>query len=140
MAIFNLERFVSAQDGVYAQALAELRRGRKDGHWIWFVFPQIAGLGHSANAWHFGVRGLAEAQAYLAHPMLGARLRECTEAVLAHRGQPAEAIFGTLDAMKFRSSMTLFEAAAPNPALFTLALETFCAGERDPLTLARLAD
>src|SRR3712207_3726375 len=107
---FNLERFVDAQGWAYAEALAELRRGRKDGHWIWFIFPQLAGLGRSPTALRYGIKSADEARAYLAHEVLGTRLRESTSAVLGHRDRTAESIFGPLDAMKFRSSMTLFEA------------------------------
>ncbi len=112
MTEFNLDRFVEAQAPVYAQALAELRSGRKQSHWMWFVFPQLRGLGRSATAQHYGISSAAEARSYLDHQLLGPRLIECTEAVLAHRDQQAEAIFGPVDAMKFRSSMTLFEALA----------------------------
>ncbi len=138
MRSFDLERFVAAQEGVYPQALAELKRGEKASHWMWFVFPQIAGLGFSMMAQRYAIRSADEARAYLAHPLLGARLREVTEAVLAHRGKPAEAIFGTVDALKFRSSMTLFEAAAEDPAPFGRALELFYGGERDAATLKLL--
>ena len=138
MAEFDLERFVAAQAPVYAQALAELRRGRKQSHWIWFVFPQIAGLGTSAMARHYAIGSIEEARAYLGHPLLGSRLRECTEAVLAHRGDRAEAIFGPIDAVKFRSSMTLFEAAAEEAGLFAKALDDFYQGSRDAATLDRI--
>jgi len=124
---------------VYPQALAELKRGAKESHWMWFVFPQIAGLGFSTMAQRYAIGSLAEARAYLDHPRLGARLREATEAVLAHRDKRADAIFGPIDAMKFRSSMTLFEAAAEEPALFADALELFYGGERDPATSRMLA-
>ena len=137
-AQFDLDRFVEAQDRVYPQALAELRRGAKQSHWMWFVFPQIAGLGFSAMAQLYAIGSLAEARAFLAHALLGARLREATEAVLAHRGEAAEAIFGTIDAIKFRSSMTLFEAAADGDGPFGAALDAFYAGERDPATLRLL--
>lgn len=134
MASFDLERFVEAQAGTYAQALAELKGGRKESHWMWFVFPQVAGLGFSAMAQHYAIGSLAEARAYLAHPRLGPRLREATEAVLAHRDQSAEAIFGKVDAMKFRSSMTLFEAAAEGDGPFGAVLDAFYDGERDMAT------
>ncbi|RDE05989.1 DUF1810 domain-containing protein [Sphingomonas aracearum] len=133
----DLERFVEAQAPVYDQALAELTRGRKTSHWMWFVFPQIAGLGHSAMAQRYAIADLAEARAYLAHPLLGPRLLECAEAILAHAGQSAEAILGGIDAVKLRSSATLFEAASGGD-VFTLLLDTFYAGQRDPATLARL--
>ena len=138
VADHDLGRFVSAQQQAYPQALAELRRGRKESHWIWFVFPQLAGLGRSANSRHYGLSGLDEARAYLGHELLGPRLREATAAVLSHRGVPAQAIFGELDAMKFRSSMTLFDAAAPSPSVFSEALDAFHRGERDPATLEML--
>ena len=108
MAVFNLDRFVEAQAPVYAQALAELRSGRKASHWMWFVFPQLRGLGRSAAAQHYGISSAAEARAYLNHQLLGPRLLECTQAVLAHRNGQAEGIFGPVDAMKVRSSMTWF--------------------------------
>jgi uncharacterized protein (DUF1810 family) len=135
---FDLERFVTAQQGIYDQALAELRQGRKQSHWMWFVFPQIAGLGVSAMARRYAISGSDEARAYLAHPLLGPRLLACTEAVLAHRIGSAEAIFGAIDAIKLRSSMTLFEAVAAEPAPFAAVLEAFYRGARDPATLSRL--
>lgn len=135
MAGFDLDRFVAAQAPVYAQALAELRRGSKQSHWMWYVFPQIAGLGSSAAARHYAIGSAGEAWAYLAHPLLGPRLVECTEAMLAHRGQSAEAVLGPIDAMKFRSSMTLFEAVAEDKAPFAAALDAFDGGRRDPATL-----
>ena len=138
MAEFDLERFVEAQAPSYGQALAELRRGRKESHWMWFVFPQIAGLGSSPMARHYAIASAGEAQAYLAHPVLGPRIREATEAVLAHRGRSAEAIFGPVDAMKFRSSMTLFEAAAGGGP-FGEAIDGFYGGRRDDRTLTLLA-
>lgn len=107
----GLERFVEAQAGVYETALAELRDGRKRSHWMWFVFPQLRGLGTSAMAWRYGIASLGEAEAYLAHRLLGPRLDQCTEAVNAHPGLSAEAMFGPVDALKLRSSMTLFELA-----------------------------
>jgi uncharacterized protein (DUF1810 family) len=134
----NLARFVSAQEGVYGRALAELRHGRKESHWMWFVFPQIAGLGSSPTARHYAIVSAAEARAFLAHPLLGARLRECTTAILAHRERGAAAIFGAVDAMKLRSSMTLFEAVADDPAPFTETLAAFHGGERDAATLRLL--
>jgi uncharacterized protein (DUF1810 family) len=138
MAQFDLDRFVAAQAEIYGQALAELRAGRKQSHWMWFVFPQIAGLGLSPTARFYAIVSAAEARAYLAHPLLGARLIECIEAVLAHRGESAEAIFGPVDAMKLRSSMTLFEAVAADPAPFASVLDAFFDAERDPATLNRL--
>jgi uncharacterized protein (DUF1810 family) len=133
-----LERFVAAQHGVHERALAELRSGRKRTHWMWFVFPQLAGLGRSETARRYGIGGAAEARAYLAHPVLGPRLRQCAAALIAHKGQPAEAILGPVDAIKLRSSMTLFEAAAENPAPFAAVLDAFFGGERDAATLNRL--
>jgi uncharacterized protein (DUF1810 family) len=138
MAGFDLDRFVDAQAGIYPQALAEIRAGRKQSHWMWFVFPQIAGLGRSPTAIFYAIASAAEARFYLAHPLLGARLRECTEAVLAHRGRSAEAIFGGIDAMKLKSSMTLFEAFADDPVQFASVLEIFFDAERDPATLTLL--
>lgn len=135
MANFDLERFVAAQQGVYAHALGELRRGRKQSHWMWFVFPQIAGLGRSAMARLYAIVSAEEARAYLSHPLLAPRLDECTEAMLANRGRSAEAILGAEDAIKFRSSMTLFEAVAGRPEAFAAALDAFCSGERDGATL-----
>ncbi|KAF5046171.1 hypothetical protein DSECCO2_473650 [anaerobic digester metagenome] len=136
---FDLNRFLQAQEGVYAAALAELRAGRKTSHWMWFVFPQIDGLGRSQTARFFAVKSLAEARAYLAHPVLGKRLRECTAAVLGVAGRTASEIFGSPDDIKFRSSMTLFERAEPNCDLFPDALDRFFEGRRDRLTLDLLA-
>jgi uncharacterized protein (DUF1810 family) len=133
---FDLERFVAAQQGIYPQALAELKRGRKQSHWMWFVFPQLAGLGRSETARFYAIASAEEARAYLAHPLLGARLRECAAAVLAHRGRGAEAIFGPVDAVKLKSSMTLFAAVAAGPAPFAAMLDAFFGGERDAATLA----
>ncbi|HEY0115364.1 MAG TPA: DUF1810 domain-containing protein [Allosphingosinicella sp.] len=138
VASADLDRFVAAQADVYGAALAELRRGRKESHWMWFVFPQIVGLGHSAMSHHYAIRSLGEASAYLAHPVLGPRLAECTDTVLGHDGTSAEWIFGAVDAAKFRSSMTLFEAAGAAPR-FALALDAFFGGERDQPTLRLLA-
>lgn len=135
---FALSRFVDAQAGAYDAALSELRRGRKTSHWIWFVFPQIAGLGFSPTSQFFAIGSLEEARAYLDHPVLGPRLRACAAAVLDHRGRTAREVFGTPDDLKFRSSMTLFAQAAPDEPLFRQALEAFFAGEPDPLTLERL--
>ena len=139
MADFDLDRFVAAQAPVYRQVESELDRGRKESHWMWFVFPQIAGLGSSPTARHFAISGADEARAYLAHPLLGARLRDCTRRVLAHRHRSAVEIFGSVDALKFRSSMTLFEAVADGAAPFAEALDGFYGGERDQPTLERLA-
>ncbi|MEO8373799.1 MAG: DUF1810 domain-containing protein [Sphingomonas bacterium] len=135
----GLSHFVAAQQDTYPRALAELRAGDKRSHWMWFIFPQIAGLGRSDMARRYAIRDLAEAQAYLAHPVLGARLRECTVTVLAHAGaRTAEAIFGGIDAVKLRSSMTLFEAAGDDHACANV-LDAFFAGARDAETL-RLLD
>ncbi len=130
-----LQRFVHAQNPVYRLALSELRAGTKRGHWIWFVFPQIAGLGRSETARFYAIADLAEARAYLAHPLLGARLREATEAVLTwSERRDLGAILGDLDALKFCSSMTLFEVAGEGD-IFSRALDEFCAGHRDTRTL-----
>jgi uncharacterized protein (DUF1810 family) len=138
---FHLQRFVDAQEdsAIYARALSELRAGRKQGHWIWFVFPQIAGLGSSPMSQAYAIRSLDEARAYLEHPVLGPRLRESTEPLLAaDPGASAEAILGGIDAMKVRSSMTLFSRAAPEEQLFTDALARFYGGEVDEETERRL--
>jgi len=133
----SLERFVEAQEGVYPRALAELKAGRKQSHWMWFIFPQIAGLGHSPMAQMYAIQSLDEAHAYLAHPLLGTRLRACCEAVLAVEGRSAHQIFGSPDDLKFRSSLTLFDLASPND-IFRAALDKYFAGEPDPLTLQKL--
>jgi uncharacterized protein (DUF1810 family) len=139
-AATDLERFVDAQDsgGSYQQALAELRAGRKRGHWIWYVFPQVKGLGLSPTSQHFGVAGLSEAEAYLAHPVLGPRLLECARALLDLEASDPVAVFGSLDAMKVRSSMTLFARADPKQPLFSAVLDRFFGGEADSATLDRL--
>ncbi|MFA7594814.1 MAG: DUF1810 domain-containing protein [Novosphingobium sp.] len=137
----GLERFVAAQDrdGTYARTLSELRAGRKQTHWMWFVFPQISGLGHSQMAYLYAISGAPEAQRYLEHRILGPRLLESTQAVLDWSSRKsAAAIFGTIDAMKFRSSMTLFEAVGPDQLCFAEALDSFYDGQRDPATLANL--
>jgi uncharacterized protein (DUF1810 family) len=134
----DLDRFVTAQQGVYSGVLDELRAGRKVGHWIWFIFPQIAGLGHSAMSQLYAMSSLDEARAYLAHPVLGMRLRECAEIVLATTGRSALEIFGSIDAMKLRSSMTLFQRAAPEEPVFGQVLERFYGGSPDEATDARL--
>jgi len=131
----DLTRFIEAQTDIYGQALAELRQGRKQSHWMWFVFPQIAGLGRSPTARLYAIASADEARAFLAHPLLGERLRECTAAILGQRERGAEAIFGPVDAMKLRSSMTLFEAVAEDPKPFVAALSAFHGGERDAATL-----
>ncbi len=133
----NLFRFVEAQDGVYETALTELIAGQKRSHWMWFVFPQIAGLGLSALAQYYAIESRAEAREYLDDPVLGPRLRECTQAMLRHPVCTAEAILGTVDALKFRSSMTLFDAVEPD-GVFARALATFYNGARDERTMALL--
>jgi uncharacterized protein (DUF1810 family) len=135
----DLERFVQAQDsgGTYQRAVAELRSGRKTTHWMWFIFPQIAGLGRSAMAQAYAISDLAEAQAYLAHPILGPRLIECAEVVAAQQGRSAEQIFGGIDAIKLRSSMTLFAQAAPDQTIFQQVIDQYYDGQ-DPQTVRRL--
>ena len=137
---FDLQRFVDAQDrgGTYEQALRELRAGAKRGHWMWFVFPQVAGLGRSSTAQHYAVSGLEEARAYLAHPVLGRRLVESAEALTGLRGRSAEQVLGPVDAMKLRSSMTLFAAAAPDEPAFRAVLDRWFDGAEDEATTSRL--
>jgi uncharacterized protein (DUF1810 family) len=135
----GLERFVEAQAPVYAAALRELLDGRKRSHWMWFIFPQLLGLGFSPMAVRYGIASTEEAEAYLAHPILGPRLRECTAAVNAHADRSAEAIFGPVDAMKLRSSMTLFDLAGGGRP-FGQCLEAFFDGVLDRRTVALLAD
>ena len=135
---FDLQRFIDAQDGAYEGALRELRAGRKTGHWIWFIFPQLAGLGRSEMSRFYGIVSLDEARAYLADPVLGPRLLECVAAVLAAPGRSAEAILGSVDAMKLRSSMTLFHRAARDEPLFGQVLERFYEGVEDETTDALL--
>ena len=135
---FDLARFLQAQEGAYAQALAEVRRGRKTSHWMWFVFPQVAGLGSSPTAQHYALAGLDEARAFFVHPVLGARLREVAEAAAALQGRTAREVFGSPDDLKLRSSLTLFEAAAPGEAVFGRALDALCGGARDARTLELL--
>lgn len=134
---FDLKRFVDAQAAVYGDVRAELAAGRKTSHWMWFVFPQLKGLGRSSTAQYYGIGSADEARAYWAHPLLGPRLRECTELVLAHGGLDAHAIFGSPDDLKFRSCMTLF-AQATGDAVFARALEKFFDGEGDPATIGAL--
>ncbi|MEU4420468.1 DUF1810 domain-containing protein [Actinoplanes sp. NPDC024001] len=124
----DLDRFVRAQDGIYETALAELTAGSKRSHWMWFVFPQLAGLGSSPTAQRYAIRDLAEARAYLAHPVLGPRLTECCAALLRHEGRDAERILGYPDDLKLRSSMTLFARAADDPALFERVLDHYYDG------------
>jgi uncharacterized protein (DUF1810 family) len=132
----GLSRFVEAQEGVYATALAELRAGRKRSHWMWFVFPQVAGLGVSPTAQHFAIRALDEARAYLAHPVLGPRLVECAAAVLAVEGRTAHEIFGSPDDLKLRSSMTLFAQVSAPGSVFEQVLDRFFHGRPDERTQA----
>ncbi|SDB93645.1 Uncharacterized protein, DUF1810 family [Raineyella antarctica] len=133
---YDLERFVRAQaNGVYEQALAELRQGRKTSHWMWFVFPQVAGLGHSSTAVHYAISGMEEAHAYLQHPLLEQRLVEASRAVADGPATTAEHLLGHIDAVKLRSSMTLFEAASPGTPVFRLVLERYFHGDPDPRTL-----
>jgi uncharacterized protein (DUF1810 family) len=135
----DLQRFRDAQDGSYGHALAELRQGRKTSHWMWWVFPQVAGLGSSPTSRHYAIGSLAEAQAYAADDVLGARLVECARAVLAHPDRTARYIMGSPDDAKLRSSMTLFAIAAPDEPVFQQVLDAFFDGERDPRTEAFLA-
>ena len=137
---YRLERFVAAQDrgGTYRDAVEELRAGAKVSHWMWFVFPQIAGLGVSTVAREYAISGLAEARAYLGHPVLGPRLLECAGILADTDGKSAEAILGPVDAMKLRSSMTLFGAADPEQAVFGAVLRKYFDGKPDEATLARL--
>lgn len=134
----KLAEFAAAQDEVYDAVLRELAAGRKESHWIWFIFPQMAGLGFSAMSERFGLASLDEARSYLRHPVLGARLRECTRLLLAGTGRDIRAILGSPDDLKFRSSMTLFAQADPAEPLFQAALERFFGGEPDALTLELL--
>jgi uncharacterized protein (DUF1810 family) len=136
---FKLQRFVDAQAGVIDRVCCELREGRKRSHWMWYVFPQISGLGSSVMAQKFAISSLAEAAAYLDHPLLGPRLRKCTELVNAIEGVLIEEIFGHVDSLKFHSSMTLFARAAPHEVVFRAALEKFFGGRLDQLTIGRLA-
>jgi uncharacterized protein (DUF1810 family) len=137
---YRLERFVQAQDsnGTFQRAVAELRAGRKVSHWMWFVFPQIEGLGFSATSQRYAISSLAEARAYLNHPVLGTRLIECATILAATGGKSAAEILGPVDAMKLRSSMTLFAAAAPGQPAFSAVLATYFGGTPDEATLARL--
>ncbi|WP_254822009.1 DUF1810 domain-containing protein [Haloglomus halophilum] len=136
----DLQRFVEAQDSVMETVERELRAGDKRNHWIWFVFPQVAGLGSSPTTRRYAISSRAEAEAYLEHPVLGRRLREWTELVNDVEGRTANEIFGHPDDLKFRSSMTLFEAVADDPEPFRTAIERYYDGERDPKTLAFLED
>ena len=130
-----LDSFLNAQRGDYAAALAEVRRGRKTSHWMWYIFPQIAGLGQSSTARYYSIRDLEEAREYYAHPVLGQRLREISGALLELRGSDPVAVFGGIDSMKLKSSMTLFAVAAPDDPLFQQVLDKYYGGEQDALTL-----
>jgi uncharacterized protein (DUF1810 family) len=137
----DLERFVAAQDkgGAWIGAMAEIDAGRKRSHWIWFVYPQLRGLGRSHMATYYGIAGAEEARRYLAHPVLGPRLRESFARLMPHAGQRPERVLGEVDAMKLRSSATLFSALASDPQAFDSVLEVFFGGKRDPATIERLA-
>lgn len=136
---FDLQRFVDAQRTTFAQARAELLGGRKESHWMWFIFPQLEGLGRSETAQYYAIRSLDEARAYLEHPILGPRLVECTEIVNRIEGKSAYDIFGTPDDLKFRSSMTLFAQVALNQPVFEQALAKYFDSVPDPLTIAGLS-
>ena len=136
---FDLARFVTAQEGVFAEVIDELTAGRKQSHWMWFVFPQIAGLGNSAMAVRYAIGSMAEARAYLDHPVLGPRLRQCTALLNQVEGRTIRAILGQPDDMKFRSSVTLFSRATAQNSAFITALERYFGGEADQATLDRLA-
>jgi uncharacterized protein (DUF1810 family) len=136
----DLDRFMAAQEPAYEAAIGELRRGRKTGHWMWFIFPQLSGLGRSETSRYYAIASIDEARAYLEHPVLGARLRECVNALLGlPAARSAEDTFGSVDAVKLRSSMTLFARAAPKDPLFARALERFFRGDPDGATDALLA-
>jgi uncharacterized protein (DUF1810 family) len=135
----DLQRFIEAQDPVYSQVCAELAAGAKTSHWMWFVFPQLKALGRSATAQHFGIASRAEAQAYWQHPVLGPRLKACSELVVAVEGRTALQIFGATDELKFRSCMTLFAQVAPQEPVFNRALAKYFGGEGDARTLELLA-
>ena len=137
---FDLMRFVDAQAPVYDRVIEELRGGRKQSHWMWYIFPQLAGLGFSIMSQRFAIGSKAEAAAYLDHPLLGARLTECTEAMLSHRNLSAHAVLGSPDDMKFKSSMTLFELVSEKGSPFERALQQFYQGERDEKTIALLGN
>jgi uncharacterized protein (DUF1810 family) len=135
---FNLERFVDAQAAVYEQVRREMAAGRKQSHWMWFIFPQIAGLGQSPMSIRFAIASVNEAKAYLAHPILGARLRECARLTLGVEGKTAREIFSSIDEMKFRSSMTLFARAAPDDDVFQRCIDKYFGGASDQATSAKL--
>jgi uncharacterized protein (DUF1810 family) len=135
---FDLQRFLAAQANDYQEALRELQRGRKESHWIWYIFPQVAGLGRSSMAEKYAIQSKDEAIAYLNHPILGARLRECSEALLKHRGKPIADIMGYPDDLKLRSSMTLFAAISEPPSIFHQVLDAFYSGQMDDRTITFL--
>ena len=135
---YDLNRFLKAQEGVYERAFSEIKAGQKRTHWMWFIFPQIDGLGYSPTAKRYSIKSIEEARQYLNHPVLGRRLVECTEAVVALKGGSVSEIFGYPDDLKFRSSMTLFEKIAGSGSVFSSALERYCHGERDAATLTLL--
>lgn len=135
----SLQRFLDAQAPVYAQACAELQTGRKQSHWMWFIFPQLRGLGQSAMAWEYGIASKQEAQAYLQHPVLGERLRRCMALLLVHQGLSAQEILGSTDAMKLRSCATLFAAVEMKEPVFQQVLDRYYGGEQDGRTLALLS-
>jgi uncharacterized protein (DUF1810 family) len=132
---FNLSRFIEAQEGVYYSVLDELERGNKTGHWIWYIFPQIAGLGHSRMSRRYSISSIDEARAFAKHPILGPRLIECIELVTAVEGKSAEQIFGYIDALKFRSCVTLFDVASDDSRTFQQALDQYYDGVPDPMTI-----
>jgi uncharacterized protein (DUF1810 family) len=136
---YNLERFVAAQRTNYAEALAELKEGRKRSHWMWYVFPQVAGLGSSPMAQRYAIRSRAEAEAYLRHPLLGARLVDCAQALLSVKGKSAHEIMGSPDDVKLRSSLTLFAAISPPGSLFAIVLDRYYGGQADARTLEFLS-
>ena len=136
-ALFNLSRFIKAQEGIYARVLEELRNGRKRSHWMWYIFPQLDGLGRSATARRYAIKSLEEAREYLNHPVLGARLKECANMVLAIEGKTASEIFGYPDDLKLKSSMTLFSEVATN-SVFVRVLDKYFPGQRDDRTLQLL--
>jgi uncharacterized protein (DUF1810 family) len=135
---FNLNRFTKAQEGIYDRVMAELTGGRKRGHWMWFVFPQIEGLGHSSISRQYAIKSIEEAREYLKHPLLGARLSDCAEAVLGIEGSSASEIFGFPDDLKLRSSMTLFATISEHGSVFALVLDKFFNGDQDERTLQLL--
>jgi len=134
MDITSLNRFLEAQEPMYATALKEIKNGEKESHWIWYIFPQLRGLGYSPNAYTYGINGLEEAKAYLEHPVLSARLIEITDALLSHKGESIEDIMSDIDALKLRSSMTLFALISEDNSVFHQVLDCFYHGEMDGLT------